>query len=447
MSQMMSDRPADTEAALHRAFNEAVALPSSRVSSLAISPAQAREWSEEEAGYGLVAVDDQTGLTGGMRLHLSPPFNDLAAEWRAAYGRFDAALTPKKRDIEAVDKLEAEVRAEEEKRRKALEAIENELEADRRYGQAKEEFRNSEVLYTKKLNEHRGVEANMKAKTWTYRFSFILVLATECFINYHAFTSFWGGVPAAGLGTTMVIGALLAFVSHLHGEILKQWSFRFGRDRRPALRRSDWRLFGLADFGLLVALGFTGWSRYQVAAASVAAVVQDSATGASGLTVSPVQDVAVSLVANLAAWLLGMFIAYWAHDHDPDFMEATLQFWRRRRAYNRYHDKLLEDRQHVEAKFTKEIDNKTNEAETKRAGVAHEIDMLNQLRTRNATMERELEAVYRRNVEMYRDALVHAAMAASGRVQIVKAGSNTPFLPFDYKALNIPSPFATERLT
>ena len=133
-----------------------------------------------------------------------------------------------------------------------------------------------------------------------------------------------------------------------------------------------------------------------------------------------------------------MFISYYAHDHDPSYMEATAQFWRRREPYNRARNKLLLERQHIEARCAKAIENKTAEAETRRAGVAREIDMLTQIRSRDVAIQH----ISRRNVDLYRDALVQAVMAGKGRAQIVKAGTNTPFSPFEYKAMNIPMPYA-----
>ncbi len=51
--------------------------------------------------------------------------------------------------------------------------------------------------------------------------------------------------------------------------------------------------------------------------------------------ISPLRDVLISLLANLAAWAVGVFIAYFSHDLDPDFMDATLQHKSASRAYYR----------------------------------------------------------------------------------------------------------------
>lgn len=440
MSRDLSDRPADAEAALHRAYNDALAFPVSRVNALALSNAQATEWAEQEAGFGTVTIDE-TGLSGGMRLHLLRPIQHLAAEWRDLWNKFDVAIEPKRRDIDAVVALEAEIEAEKNKRDDDLNALERELGAGTKYVQIKQDFENAEVLFNRFRAEHRGADANMKAKHWFYALSFVLVLATECFINYNSFTAFWNGVEFAGLGTTLVLGVLLAWTSHAHGEILKQWSYRFGRDRSPKMRYSDWRLFGLSTSALAVVLGFTGWARYMLAAASLGVDSQTSALGSSGISENPVEEVAISLIANLGAWLLGIFISYYAHDHDPSYMAATAQFWHRREPYNRARDKLLLERQHIEARCAKAIENRTAEAETRSAIVVRELDMLKQVRRRDAAIQHELRNISHQNVNLYRDVLVQVVVAGKGRAQIVKSGTNTPFSPFEYKAMNIPMPY------
>ena len=43
------------------------------------------------------------------------------------------------------------------------------------------------------------------------------------------------------------------------------------------------------------------------------------------------RDVLISLLANVAAWIVGVFLSYMSHDDDPDYAGATRQ-WNRSHA-------------------------------------------------------------------------------------------------------------------
>jgi tetratricopeptide (TPR) repeat protein len=422
-----------------QAYNEALAFLPSRANALAISPAQATTFAEQEATFQTIAIDEN-GMSSGMRLNLLQPVHDLASEWRALWNSFEVAIQPKMTDINAVQKLHAEAAEEIRKRDEALEAIERELRQSSKYEEIDDHHSRSMGLFNAFRDKHSNRNAVMFARSPLYGFLLFLVLLTECFINYNAFNTFWG-VPAVAFGSTVVLGVLLALSSHGYGEILKQWSFRFGRDRDPGKRWTDWRMFGMSTAGLIVVLAFTGWARWAAAIDLIGSQSQASALGSIGVVqVDPLRDVLVSLIANFGAWMVGVIISYLAHDPDPEYMAATKQFRAARKAYNRARDAQKVLREHIEARAAKKIEEKTRAAETRQKAVTHEMDMLKQVTSRGDAVQLELEQVTTRNVETYRDALVRVALARQGQVQIVRAGTNTPFSPFDYKQMRIAPP-------
>ena len=343
-------------------------------------------------------------------------------------------------DINAVEKLHAEVAEEERKRDEALEAVERELRQNPKYEQIDDHHSRSKDSFDAFRDKYGNRSATMFASTLSYWLLLSLVLITECFINYHAFNAFWG-VPAVAFGTTLVLGVLLALSSHGHGELLKQWSFRFGPERDPAKRWTDWRMFGMSTTALVIVLAFTGWARWAAAIDMLGNQSQASALGNIGVVqINPLRDVLVSLIANLGAWMLGVFISYLGHDPDPDYMSATKQFLKARRAWNQAREAHSVRLQHLIAKAAKTIEEKTKAAETRKKAVTREMDMLKQVASRGDAVWHELEQVTKRNVEIYRDALVRVALAHSGQVQIVRTDTNTPFSPFDYKAMQIALP-------
>jgi hypothetical protein len=426
----------DSEKKLQIAYESALEFRLNKASGLAITQAQATEFAEQEAAFNTIAIDEH-GISGGMRLNLLQPMHALAAEWRDLWGNFEVAMQPKMADINAVDRLHAEAEAELRRKEDEREAVERELQLNPKYDQIDDHHSRSKDLFNAFRDKHGNRNAVMFAKNPVYWVLLFLVLLTECFINYHAFNAFWG-VPAVAFGTTVILGVLLALAAHGHGEILKQWSFRFGPEREPAMRWTDWRMFGMSTGALVIVLGFVGWARWAAALDALGSQSQASALGNIGVVdVNPVRDVMISLIANLGAWMVAVIISYIAHDPDPDYMAATKQYHVARRAWNRARRAHAARLMHIEAKHAKIIQEKTKAAETRQKAVTGEMDMLKQVVTRSGAVQRELEAVTTRNVEAYRDALVKIALARQGQVQIVSAETNIPFSPFDYKAMRI----------
>jgi hypothetical protein len=424
------------EKKLQTAYEKALAFRLNKASNLAITQVQANEFAEQEAAFHTISIDEH-GMSAGMRLNLLPPVHALAAEWRDLWDNFAVAMQPKMADISEVGRLQAYAEAKLKQKDDELEAVERELRQDPKYDQIDDHHSRSKDLFNTFRDKHGNRNAVMFAKNPVYWGLLFLVLLTECFINYHAFNAFWG-VPAVAFGTTVILGVLLALAAHGHGEILKQWSFRFGPERDPAMRWTDWRMFGMSTGALIIVLGFTGWARWAAAMDTLGSQGQASALGNIGIVqVDPLRDVMISLIANLGAWMVGVIISYLAHDPDPDYMAATKQFRVARRAWNRARAAHSVRLKHIEAKHAKIIQEKTKTAETRRKAVTGEMDMFEQVTTRREAVQRELEAVTTRNVDVYRDALVKIALSRQGQVQMIRAETNTPFSPFEYKAMQI----------
>ena len=88
----------------------------------------------------------------------------------------------------------------------------------------------------------------------------------------------------------------------------------------------------------------------------------------------------LSLLANIAAWLVGVFLAYVAHDADPEYMEATHERGRARRLFNRRRARVVRDIEGIRARFGKQITEKSNAARTRSRGVEEQRNLMLQVR-------------------------------------------------------------------
>jgi major membrane immunogen (membrane-anchored lipoprotein) len=155
--------------------------------------------------------------------------------------------------------------------------------------------------------------------------------------------------------------------------------------------------------------------------------------------ISPLRDVLISLLANLAAWAVGVFIAYFSHDPDPDFMDATLQHKRASRAYYRSRHRTDNEIKTVEAKFGKEMEQMERAAGARSANVAVERGLLEQInKQENGVIEAVTSALHT-NAQHYRDALAQIALGKRGEVSILRLTEDgeKPMTPYEYKAMDI----------
>ncbi|MBU1249111.1 MAG: hypothetical protein KKB70_10465 [Proteobacteria bacterium] len=174
----------------------------------------------------------------------------------------------------------------------------------------------------------------------------------EVFLNYEFILQFIG-IPAFAMGVTMTCGFALAGASHIHGTTVKCWKHYFGDHVHDGKgRKLTENIVGLVM--VMTVFGFVYIIRYAYIAgqamemADVANVLGESAVG----VLSPSRAAFTTLALNLLIWLGGAVWAFWAHDSNPEFVEAKKQ--------KIYHDKRLN-------KLTKKHDAKNDTHNAKRA--------------------------------------------------------------------------------
>ena len=422
-----------TEPALQDLAAQALRFPL-RADRLVQPPGVLAEHAAEEASFGRVGVDER-GLTAGMRLHLVQPARAHLAAWREARAGFDTALEPARPAIEAVRRLEGELAGLERARDARIAEVEAQAGEDHRYRQARDRYAEAELLWRDARDRNGGRAPNMRGLLPFYWLGLLLIGVAEWLINYDTFFIFTG-VPAIAAGATAVLGVALAFAAHGHGTILKQWAVRFGQHRERARRLGDWRLFGLSTLALLVVLAAAGGSRYAAVLHTLAADAGPNLLGADAvIEVHPLRDVLLSLLANVAAWLVGVFLAYLTHDVDPDYMDATHQYAAASRRFGRRRAGVVDRIRTVQAQAAKDVAEKQRAASTRAAAVGSQKALLDQVDAHGEAILQALAAILRGEAESYRDALARLALAQRGAVAISIGSDGRPLTPYDYKAM------------
>ena len=406
---------------LKLAYDAAMAFPVEQAETLRAAPERLMEQASEEAAFGRISIDDD-GLTAGMRLHVMEPARSMLAQWRQTRRRFDVAIEPKMRAIRAVQDVETEIAAARERADRDERDADARLEADEHYRRVRDEFRVAETRFQRMKADHENRDANMLAWHPAYWAALLCIGVAEWLINYDVFFLF-AGVIAIAAGATAIMGVLLAFAAHGHGSLFKQWSYRFGDHRDAIDRRGDWRLLALSTFSLLIVLGAATGSRYAAVMHQLSGQPAVNLLGADAqVSVDPMRDVLLSLLWNLMAWAVGVFIAYLAHDKDPDFMDATHQFNTAHRRYRRLRRPVVNRVRQLKARLTKDIERLEAAARTKAADVATERGLLEQVDKHEGALLAALTAVVRANAQHYRASLAQLAASQRGALTIERVG-------------------------
>ena len=400
---------------LAEAFTAAIGFAPNQAASLRQPAEMLQRAAAAEVARGPVALDGR-GFSAGMREIVLAPARALLGEWKQARAGFNARLGPYRADIERAERLDADLAALIRRRDEDLAQIERETEQSHRYRERRDAFERAETRLRRYAEANGNRHATMTARSPLYLLALFCVGVTEWLINYTVFLLFFG-IPAIAAGTTLILAVLLAFASHGHGSILKQWTHRFGHHAERIKRIGDWRLLVLATLALAVVLGAAGGSRYVAAEHVMRAQAGPNILGPDVVVqTDPTVEVLISLLANLGAWLVGIFFAYVCHDIDPEFMDATAQ---RKRAWRRFHRlrRVADERvRQTEARTAKELREAEVAASTRMDAVAQPRALLDQIEAHERAVREAVLAAVRGNAEQYRAGLAAARSEGTGLV-------------------------------
>ncbi len=400
----------EPEETLQSAFEKLMAFRPLQANDLILKDEQAASLAKAEASKGKV-VASSSGITPGMRQSILSPCREYLAKWEKARGPFEVLIHPHRGHIESLEKVGVDIQKLEQMKDVHIKQIELMADSDYAYKRAKDALEEKKTEYKVMKNKEGGREANVAANRIWYWPAILMIGVTEWLINYDTFFSFLS-VPAIAAGATIILGILLAFSAHGHGTLLKQWSYRFGDHRTVADRRSEWRFFALSTFSLLLVLGAAGGARYE-SAIRVIVHLAESPTGVNVLgseahiESSPLRDILLSLLANVAAWAVGVFLAYMTHDENKDYQAKRWEYITAEKKYQKLQKKhIVELRKTEEAKAAKNIKELEATADQTKSNVGPEFAMWKAVKERDTEVRVALRGVVKHNLEIYRDALL-----------------------------------------
>ncbi|MBB4953895.1 uncharacterized membrane protein (DUF485 family) [Agrobacterium vitis] len=220
-----------------------------------------------------------------------------------------------------------------------------------RLDEVKHEYAKAKVDYDELRSRH-GREAKL-TPIW-YIPLLILIGIAEMLINFESFSSIKAFTPAIALGVTAVVGFGIAYASHMHGTVIRQLEARFGAHRRDGDRASAAWMLTMGFFILFVVLGLVWYARNSLLSEQL---LENAVIG--GEAPSALFMIGGSMLGNVLVWLIGIVIAFIAHDEDHNFPLSLKHKMASEKKMYALHDKinqpLKRDFERIDAQCDKEI--------------------------------------------------------------------------------------------
>lgn len=291
------------------------------------------------------------------------------------------------------------------------------IETAAEYSAAVETDRNDHLAEYERLDNVRQeeLEASRKYRTlrarhdrepseWNtriYLFLLAFIGLAELAINWESFNAIEYFTPAIATGTALVIGLALATSSHFAGMTMRQFKARFDKTVDDLDAYSGMKMFGLSVSTLSIALGAVYYSRVFY----FEQLIKDS--WGIGEPVSQLKVIGGSMISNLLVWVVGVLIAYLAHDPDPVYPSAKkhlLQVQAKREGLQKRQAKrLTAAREKIDLKNSKKVDEFRNR-QKQMSGLPHQ-DQANALISRIKAKDDQVISV----LSQYRQRLMAGA--------------------------------------
>lgn len=259
--------------------------------------------------------------------------------------------------LDACDQIEAEKAARRLKCSEAESAINAKWARDTDYCKARDRAEHANARYQDLYDKEGRGDAKV-VRMLPYAALLLTIGTAEWLLNYQTFLGLLG-VPAQAAGATALVAFFVAAASHVHGTFLRQWGYLFGLHLTSSRKTSQWLVLIGVSVCLVAALVAVGLSRYYWAL-DLMSKVQGATGGGSIIDVpTPVlnipQKVMTSVIFNVLIWMLGLVIAYWMHDPNPEFSAAREEMEKADKVHRKYRVKIDDELRAQQESLEKDV--------------------------------------------------------------------------------------------
>lgn len=374
-TQRLGDKPDDGSSRVLAAFDAISAFHENGLSALNFKNEHIEQAAEEEIA-GKHIVFDVNGFSAGMRKAIIRPIHDFDGQWADLRNKFGVAIQPFRAGIDALGEVGGKIADLERKEDEDLAEVDEFANLSQVHKRVEAEHNEANAQYNLIYEEEGGRLPTTYANHLIYWVALFGIGVAEWFINYDIIMRFVG-IQIVAIGLTLVVGVALAFAAHAHGTVLKQWNELFADSKTKKQKSAAWRYLSLANFSALLVFGFAGATRYSVALDLARSFSQPTIDlGGPTLTgPSPLGEVGITLVGNVAAWAVGVFVAYLCHDRLQSYMDAAKRKRKADAAYEKLQEEFLHEKRRIKSESNENATKEHNRAKVKFGSVAAIKDM------------------------------------------------------------------------
>jgi hypothetical protein len=186
-----------------------------------------------------------------------------------------------------------------------------------------------------------------------YVIPLVLVGIAEWYVNFSTFAAIF--IPAVAIAGTLIVAAIFAWASHLHGSYLKQ----LAEIRHPSVeyRNELGRKIALAIVSILLMIAFATiiWVRYVVIADQLG-ISSNTADGTfGGANASMVWSrLGPTIVLNILIWGLGTLYAWAVNEKVPELRESYRELLRANRKLDATRAPFFSEQKRIQAFHARE---------------------------------------------------------------------------------------------
>lgn len=177
-----------------------------------------------------------------------------------------------------------------------------------------------------------------------------LIVIIEAFLNWESLLRLPSFSPAMATAAAVVIGAVITYAAHEQGTVLKQYSYWFGPHDKARFYQGVRRLI-LSAAALSVGLAAIGTARFFLLLPEVDRAIL------LGLEPPSIPGSILMLsMMNLAVFLVGVGVAFWFHDQNPQYVKAYNRAEAARAAYrHRFQTGVTREMARIDEKYRQDV--------------------------------------------------------------------------------------------
>lgn len=149
-----------------------------------------------------------------------------------------------------------------------------------------------------------------------YAVALVVIIVVEAFLNWESLLRLPSFSPAMATAAALVIGGVITYAAHEQGTVLKQYSYWFGPHDRTRFYQGIRRL-ALSGAALSIGLAAIGTARFFLILPEVDRAIL------LGLEPPSIPGSIIMLsMMNLAVFCIGVGVAFWFHDPNPEYVKS-----------------------------------------------------------------------------------------------------------------------------